>query len=101
MGTEPPAAASDGVSPPAEEVMPHQPDEDAGIAPEVDSAISDLLSAQPGLPMPPPVRDRILGALRGEAATRDALLGNDADPTEGVDLFGKQARPVRDHEELS
>ncbi len=101
MGTELPPDASDPVSPPAEEPMPHQPAEDAGLPPEVDSAIQHLLSAQPGLPMPPPVHDRIIRALRDEAATRAALVGNDADPAPGADPFGKTADTVRDREELS
>ena len=102
MGTELPPGASDPVSPPAEEAMPHQPVEDAALPPEVEHAISQVLAAQPGLPIPASVRDRITAALRAEAATRAALTGNDVEPgTSVVDPFGKSAHPVRDTEELS
>ena len=101
MGTEPVPGASDPVSPPAEEAKPHQPADDTGLPPEVEDAVQQVLAAQPGLPIPPEVRTRITDALRAEAATRAALAGNDIEPAPSVDQFGKAARPVREHEELS
>ncbi len=101
MGTEPSQAASDPVSTPAEEAMPHQSAEDAGLPSEVEQAISQVLAAQPGLPMPPSVRARIVGSLHGEAATRAALVGNDVEPFPSAEPLAKSMEPVRDTEELS
>ena len=101
MGTDLPPDASDPVSPPVEEPMPHEPAEDADPPPEVDAAIRHLLSTQPGPPIPAAVRDRIARALQDEAATRAALVGNDADPAPAASPLDKIVDPVRDRENLS
>ncbi len=100
MGTDPSQAASDPVSTPAEEAMPHDCAEDAGLPVEVEQAISQVLGAQPGLPIPPSVRDRIVASLRSEAATRAALVGNDVEPLPSADPFAKSVDPVLDAEDL-
>ena len=61
---------------PSEDVMPLPSDLD----PEADQAVQALLRSQTGLTIPPAVRSHVLSALADEAATRAALLGNDADP---------------------
>lgn len=101
MGTGTTPGASDPVSPPAEEAMPHRSADDAGLAPEVELAIQQVLTAQPGLPIPPSTLARILDSLHSEAATRAALADNDVVPDPLADPFGKTNRPVRDREELS
>lgn len=101
MGTESPRAASDPVSTPAEEPMPHHSAEDAGLPPEVEQTVQQVLAAQPGLPIPPSVLSRIVDSLHREAATRAALVDNDVEPAPSADPFGKSVQPVREPEELS
>lgn len=71
--------------PPSEDAMPLPSD----LAPEADQAIRRLLRTQPGLAIPEPVRIRVLSALADEAATRAALLGNDADLAAPADPLRK------------
>ncbi len=73
---------------PSEDAMPLPPDLD----PEADQGVRGLLRLQPGLAMPETVRTRILTALAEEAATRAALLDNDADPTPPREPFTKTVR---------
>lgn len=101
MGTEQPTGASDPVSPPAEEAMPHPPVDDAGLPPEVELAVQQVLAAQPGLPIPADVLARITGALAGEAGTRAALTGNDAEPALPRPALAKESAPDREPEELA
>lgn len=101
MGTEPPSGASDPVSPPAEEVMPHQPVEAVALPPELEQAVQQVLAAQPGLPIPPAVLARITGAILAEAETRAALAGNDAEPMAPGPHFIKNPEPAREPEELT
>ncbi|MDQ7992414.1 MAG: hypothetical protein AAGC63_09020 [Propionicimonas sp.] len=81
--------------------MSSPPAEYPDLSPEADAAISDLLAGQPGLPMPPGVRDRITAALAAEAATRAALRSNDADPAEPAVRLAKSVDPVREREDLT
>lgn len=80
MGTERPTHASDSLSLPAEGIlMSSQPTEDPDLTDEATQQLSALLELMPTLPMPADVSARIIAALDAEAATRTALLGNDAD----------------------
>lgn len=79
--------------------MPAPSAEEADLTPEVEQAIQQLLADQPGFPMPTAARARINAALAAEAATRTALIGNDAEPTAPGTALSKAVDPVRDHEE--
>lgn len=100
MGTGPYPASSDPVSPPPEEAMSPAPQEDPELTAETESAISDLLAAQPGFAMPPALRAQIRAALTAEAATRAALTSNDVDPADPAPPLVKSEEPAREREDL-
>lgn len=79
------------LEPPNEDAMPLPSDLD----PQAEQAVQRLLHAQPGLAIPAPVRTRVLAALADEAATRAALLGNDADLTPPADRLAKTSEQER------
>lgn len=82
MGTERRTETSDSLSLPAEGIpMSPQPTEDPDLIDEVQQRLQHLLERIPTLSMPAAVSARIIAALDAEAATRAALLANDADPT--------------------
>lgn len=82
MGTGPRSDASEPVSQPAEGApMSHQSSDGSDLTAEEEQRLSRLLAALPGLAMPGDVFARITAAITSQAATRAALLANDAEPT--------------------
>ena len=61
--------------------MSHQPSDGSDFTAEEEQRVSRLLGALPGLAMPGDVFARISAAISSQAATRAAILGNDAEPT--------------------
>jgi hypothetical protein len=78
-----------------------QPAEDPPLAAEAEQRLQRLLGSLPALTMPPDVLTRVSAAVAAEAATRAALLGNDAEPSlPPVHLKKHVLAEVEDLEEL-